>query len=248
MSRLIVSEPNAPRDETSCLRRSTRRCGFRKAKSSAFTAFHIRLAGDRSACGRPPVGLAARPLTEDLRRDVDRLVEVARPVSPNKLHHLGLAAWSAVYPAAKLWGPGSTVKRFPGLAFARALEDEAPPEWGKDIDQAWVVEAPSGEAWRNLRRASRHTERLAALVSSPQACPRRMGQSPGLELRACRDRPRRLGEVGRPDISEARARLARAPTLAHPRSRSPKCRSPTRVGLEGRFVLHYDARLAIKCL
>ena len=76
-------------------------------------------------------------LTDDLRRDVDRLGRVADLVSPNKLHHLGLAAWSSAYPAAKLWGTSSTVTRFPGLAFAGALADTAPPEWGPDIDQAW---------------------------------------------------------------------------------------------------------------
>jgi hypothetical protein len=76
-------------------------------------------------------------LTEDLRHDVDRLGQVADLVSPNKLHHLGLAAWSSAYPAAKLWGPRSGIRRFPGLAFAEALGDAAPPEWGPDIDQAW---------------------------------------------------------------------------------------------------------------
>jgi hypothetical protein len=43
-------------------------------------------------------------LTEELRRKVDRLGQVGHLVSPNKPHHLGLAAWSSVYPAAKLWG------------------------------------------------------------------------------------------------------------------------------------------------
>ena len=76
-------------------------------------------------------------LTKDLRRDVDGLGQVAHLVSPNKLHHLGLAAWSSVYPAAQLWGPSSTIRRFPCLTFAGALEDEAPLEWGSDIEQAW---------------------------------------------------------------------------------------------------------------
>ncbi len=91
----------------------------------------IRLAGDRLWVWSPV------RLTEELRRDVDRLGQVAHLVSPNKLHHLHLAGWSAVYRSAKLWGPASTIKRFPELAFAGALEDAAPPEWGPDIDQAW---------------------------------------------------------------------------------------------------------------
>lgn len=91
----------------------------------------IRLADDRLWVWSPV------RLTDDLRRDVDRLGRVADLVSPNKLHHLGLAAWSSAYPAAKLWGTSSTVTRFPGLAFAGALADTAPPEWSPDIDQAW---------------------------------------------------------------------------------------------------------------
>lgn len=76
-------------------------------------------------------------LTEDVRRDVDVLGQVALLVSPNKLHHFGLVVWSSVYPAAKLWGPTSTIRRFPSLTFAGALEDAAPLEWGSDIEQAW---------------------------------------------------------------------------------------------------------------
>ncbi len=91
----------------------------------------IRLADDRLWVWSPV------RLTEDLRRDVDRVGQVADLVSPNKLHHLGLAAWGSAYPSAKLWGPRSTIKRFPGLAFAGALEDATPPGWGPDIDQAW---------------------------------------------------------------------------------------------------------------
>ena len=80
----------------------------------------IRLADDRLWVWSPV------RLTEDLRRDVDRLGQVADLVSPNKLHHLGLAAWGSAYPSAKLWGPRSTIKRFPGLAFAGALGDATP--------------------------------------------------------------------------------------------------------------------------
>lgn len=76
-------------------------------------------------------------LDEDLRAEIDELGEVAHLVSPNKLHHVFLAAWKSAYPAAKLWGPSSTVKRFRDLEFAEALADSPPPEWGPDIDQAW---------------------------------------------------------------------------------------------------------------
>jgi len=76
-------------------------------------------------------------LDHDLRAEVDGLGQVAHLVSPNKLHHLYLAQWKAGYPAAKLWGPHSTIKRFPALAFAGALDDAPPADWSSDIDQAW---------------------------------------------------------------------------------------------------------------
>jgi len=79
-----------------------------------------------------PVGL-----TEKLRADIKRLGTVTHLVSPNKLHHLHLAQWKSAYPAAKLWGPLSTITRCRELEFAGALGGRAPTEWGGDIEQAW---------------------------------------------------------------------------------------------------------------
>lgn len=76
-------------------------------------------------------------LDEDLRREIDALGDVAHLVSPNKLHHLFLEPWKSAYPAARLWGPRSTIARFRELEFAGVLADLPPPEWGPDIDQAW---------------------------------------------------------------------------------------------------------------
>lgn len=72
-----------------------------------------------------------------LRAEVDALGRVAHLVSPNKLHHLYLGEWKEAYPHAKLWGPLSTIKRRPELAFEPPLEDFSPPEWGGALDQAW---------------------------------------------------------------------------------------------------------------
>jgi hypothetical protein len=58
-------------------------------------------------------------------------------VSPNKLHHLYLQDWKAVYPAAQLWGPQTTIKKRPDIKFQEALADSPPAEWLGDIDQAW---------------------------------------------------------------------------------------------------------------
>ena len=91
----------------------------------------IRLADDRLWVWSPV------RLTEDLRRDVDRLGHVADLVSPNKLHHLGLAAWgSAIRPRS------CGVRARPSSAFRVWLSLERSrtqrlAEWGPDIDQAW---------------------------------------------------------------------------------------------------------------
>jgi len=76
-------------------------------------------------------------LTAGLRGEVNRLGPVRHLVSPNKLHHLYLREWQAAYPGASLWGPRSTIRKCPDLAFRAALEDSPPREWLPDIDQAW---------------------------------------------------------------------------------------------------------------
>ncbi|CCJ05958.1 hypothetical protein [Methylocystis sp. SC2] len=76
-------------------------------------------------------------LSAELRAEVDALGRVAHLVSPNKLHHLYLGEWKEAYPNAKLWGPLSTIRRRPELAFEPPLQDSPPPEWGDAIDQAW---------------------------------------------------------------------------------------------------------------
>jgi hypothetical protein len=76
-------------------------------------------------------------LRDELRSDIERLGPVAHLVPPNKLRHLHLAQWKSAYPAAKLWGPQSTVARCRELEFAGALSGASPPEWCDDIDQAW---------------------------------------------------------------------------------------------------------------
>jgi hypothetical protein len=76
-------------------------------------------------------------LADDLRAEVDRAGRVAHLVSPNKLHHLHLGEWKAAYPTAELWGPQSTINRFPELGFAGALGEAPPAEWGPVFDQAW---------------------------------------------------------------------------------------------------------------
>ena len=74
-------------------------------------------------------------LTPGLEKEVRALGPVRHLVSPNKLHHLFLGEWRAAFPEAKIWGTASTIAKLPGLPFAEALSDRAPPDWAGQIDQ-----------------------------------------------------------------------------------------------------------------
>ncbi len=76
-------------------------------------------------------------LSEDLRREVNELGQVAHLVSPNKIHHLFLGEWKEAYPGARLWGPQSVIDKRQDLTFQPALTDTVPEEWRNDIDTAW---------------------------------------------------------------------------------------------------------------
>lgn len=76
-------------------------------------------------------------LSEDLKQELAKLGEVAHLVSPNKIHHLFLSDWQAAYPAAKLWGPQSTIDKRTDLSFQAALTDQAPSDWAETFDQVW---------------------------------------------------------------------------------------------------------------
>lgn len=76
-------------------------------------------------------------LTPQLQASIDRLGTVTHLVSPNRLHYLFLSQWRSAYPRAKIWGPSSTIRKMPDLAFAPALEYRPPDEWRGVFDQAW---------------------------------------------------------------------------------------------------------------
>ena len=56
-------------------------------------------------------------------------------VSPNKIHHLFLAAWADRWPDAKLYAPPGLAKRKRELHFHAELGDNPEPAWAEDIDQ-----------------------------------------------------------------------------------------------------------------
>jgi hypothetical protein len=74
-------------------------------------------------------------LDDDLKAELDALGRVAHLVSPNKLHHLYLAQWKAVWPTAKLYAsPGLAAKRR-DLEFDAELDDKPAAAWKDEIDQ-----------------------------------------------------------------------------------------------------------------
>lgn len=82
-------------------------------------------------------------LTPDVRQQVDALGVPEHLVSPNKIHHLFLQDWKEAWPAAKLWGPQSTIDKRDDLAFEAALDEAAPADWGGVIDLVRFAGSPA---------------------------------------------------------------------------------------------------------
>jgi hypothetical protein len=94
-------------------------------------------------------------LTGALRAEIDALGPVAHLVSPNRLHHLYLAAWQEAWPQARLWGPATTRAKRKDLAFAGTLGAAAPAAWAGVIEQWDVRLMPAFEEVVFLHRPSR---------------------------------------------------------------------------------------------
>lgn len=56
-------------------------------------------------------------------------------VSPNKLHHLYLEEWKALFPQACLYAPPGLVKKRTDIFFDHELADRPEAGWAEDIDQ-----------------------------------------------------------------------------------------------------------------
>ncbi|HEX8703943.1 MAG TPA: DUF4336 domain-containing protein [Myxococcaceae bacterium] len=73
-------------------------------------------------------------LTPERRQAVDALGPVRFLVAPNKYHHLFIGDWMAAYPHAQAYAaPGLPEKRG-DLRFHAVLSEQAPAEWGGQID------------------------------------------------------------------------------------------------------------------
>ena len=94
-------------------------------------------------------------LAPALEAEARALGPVRHLVSPNKLHHLFLAAWKERFPDAEMWGTASTVARFPRLDFAGSLGDRAPADWAGQIDQYHFANSPFLDELMFFHRRSR---------------------------------------------------------------------------------------------
>jgi hypothetical protein len=78
-------------------------------------------------------------LTPELKAQVDALGPVKHLVSPNKIHHLFMGDWKAVYPAARLYASPGLAKRRRDLTFDAELGNAPDPAWAADIDQVAML-------------------------------------------------------------------------------------------------------------
>lgn len=95
------------------------------------------------------------PPDDRLVTEVAKLGPVAHLVSPNKLHHLGLADWQATFPAAQLWGVPSTVRKHRDFHFAGVLDDRPPTAWSGVLEQVMFRGSPLLDEMMFFHRPSR---------------------------------------------------------------------------------------------
>ena len=75
---------------------------------------------------------------EKLRQELDALGTVRFIVAPNKLHHLFVLDFMAVYPDARVFCSPDLPKKRPDIPFESVLGDTPEPGWAADIDQVVI--------------------------------------------------------------------------------------------------------------
>ncbi|MCP5044941.1 MAG: DUF4336 domain-containing protein, partial [bacterium] len=74
-------------------------------------------------------------LSDELACEVEAIGPVRHIVSPNKIHHLFMAAWQERWPEARMYAPPGLAVRRKDLRFDVELSDRAEPAWADEIDQ-----------------------------------------------------------------------------------------------------------------
>lgn len=94
-------------------------------------------------------------LTPELQAAVSDLGPVGHLVSPNIMHHLFIGDWKAAFPEATLWADPALAKKRKDLVIDGVLTDEAPAEWGGELELVNVRGMPMVRERVFLHRASR---------------------------------------------------------------------------------------------
>lgn len=76
--------------------------------------------------------------TEQLCQQIDALGPVRFLVAPNKLHHLFVLDFMAIYPNVQVFGSPDLPKKRPDIPFDSVLGDTPDPGWADDIDQVRI--------------------------------------------------------------------------------------------------------------
>ena len=82
-------------------------------------------------------------LNSNLQSEIDHLGKVRFLIAPNKLHHLFLPQWQAVYPDAKTYAAPGLIAKRPDITFDKELTETAEPPWRDEIMQTLL----SGSCW-----------------------------------------------------------------------------------------------------
>ncbi|MFC3032769.1 DUF4336 domain-containing protein [Pseudoalteromonas fenneropenaei] len=73
-------------------------------------------------------------LSDEIKRQLAELGEVASLVAPNQLHHLFLPDWLQAYPKAVLYGTAGVAKKRPDLTFHHVFAAQEPSCWPSDLN------------------------------------------------------------------------------------------------------------------
>ena len=74
-------------------------------------------------------------LSDEIAAEVQSLGAVRHLVSPNKIHHLFLGEWAAMWPEAEIYASPGLAKKRPNFHFTAELDDHPPAAWEGQIDQ-----------------------------------------------------------------------------------------------------------------
>lgn len=78
-----------------------------------------------------------------VRQSLEMLGEIRAVVAPNKLHHLFLADYIALYPKARIYAAPGLAEKRPDLRFDGQMGDEPQDEWRGQLEQHLFRGAPS---------------------------------------------------------------------------------------------------------